>query len=72
MKITVNIEDDKLGFFLELLNHFDFIEIESVQNFELSDKHKDILDKRLEGFEDDSNDAISWEKFKEEMNDKLK
>ena len=68
MKITVNIEEDKLDFFLELMNHLDFVKIESVQGIELSDEQKDILDRRLKYLENNPDDVVDWKDFKKEMN----
>ena len=75
MKITVNINESKIAFFIELLQNLDFVTIESAQEAdgaELSDEHKAILDKRLASYRSDPNNLIDWEDFKDEMNQKLK
>lgn len=75
MKITVNIKDSKLAFFVELLRNFDFVTIESAEELdevELSEEHKNILDERITKYKNNPNDVIDWEEFKKEMNEKIK
>jgi len=75
MKITVNIKNSKVGFFVELLRNLDFVTIESAQDIEgieLSKEHKNILDQRLKDYQNNPDDVIKWEDFKEEMNKNLK
>lgn len=38
MKLSINIQDEYLDFFLDLMNHLTFVKIENVQDFELSEK----------------------------------
>ncbi len=46
MKITLNIKNNKLPFFLELVKNFDFITIEESDEF-ISEEQKKIVFKRM-------------------------
>lgn len=75
MKITVNINEQKIAFFIELLRNLDFVTIESAQEIdgtELSKEHKLILDQRLASYKSDPNGLFDWEDFKDDMNQKMK
>ena len=46
---VLNIKDNHVNFFINLLRRFDFVKIESEKGFtELTDHQKSILDERLE------------------------
>jgi len=73
MKITINIKDNKVGFFLELLQSFDFISIEKAdtENAELSDEHKKILDERLANYKSDPDNLLDWDDVKKDLEEGL-
>jgi putative addiction module component (TIGR02574 family) len=73
MKITINIKDNKVGFFIELLQSFDFISIEKTEdNTEISDAHKKILDERLANYKSDPDNLLDWEDVKKDIEEGLK
>jgi hypothetical protein len=73
MKITINIKDSKAGFFLELLQSFDFISIEKTdtENSELSKEHKKILDERLANYKSDPDNLLDWDDVKKGLEEGL-
>lgn len=73
MKITININDNKVGFFLELLQSFDFISIEKTEDdTEISDVHKKILDERLANYKSDPDNLLDWNDVKKDIEEGLK
>jgi hypothetical protein len=73
MKITINIKDNKVGFFLELLQSFDFISIEKTEdNTEISVEHKKILDERLANYKSDPDNLLDWDDVKKDIEEGLK
>jgi len=73
MKITIKIKDSKVGFFLELLQSFDFISIEKAdtENVELSEEHKKILDERLANYKSDPDNLLDWDDVKKDLEEGL-
>jgi len=69
MQITLNVDDKKAAFFLELLQNFgDFVSIESSnQPHAISDAHKEILDARLASYEGNPNNLLDWETVENEL-----
>ena len=74
MKITINIKDNKVGFFLELLQSFDFISIERTdeENANLSEAHKKLLDERLANYQSDPDNLLDWDDVKKDLEEGLK
>lgn len=67
MKLTIDIQEHKLDFFLELLNSFeDFITVEPAKDT-LSPAHKALLDERLTQYKQNPNDLIDWEDLRTEL-----
>ena len=74
MKITIKIKNSKVGFFLELLQSFDFIAIEKTELEEgeiLSDGHKKILDERLANYKSDPENLLDWDDVKKDIEEGL-
>ncbi|MFK7806356.1 MAG: addiction module protein [Saprospiraceae bacterium] len=73
MKITINIKDNKVGFFLELLQSFDFITIEKAdsESTELSEEHKKILNERLANYKSDPENLLDWDDVRKDLNEGL-
>ena len=74
MKITINIKDSKVGFFLELLQSFDFVSIEkaqAIEDTELSEEHKKILDQRLANYKSDPTNLLNWDDVKKNIEEGL-
>ena len=64
--ITLNISDNQINFFLELIERFDFVKIESKSaTVELTEKHKNILEERLENYNNNPDSYINLEEAKE-------
>ncbi len=71
MKITLDIEESKVDFFLELLHNFDFVQVEISDNSQVSKEHLDILEERLAAYEANPGHLLAWEDVKASIeNDK--
>ena len=68
-RLTLNISDNHLNFFLELIKRFDFVKVESKSD-ELTDEQKNILDERLENYKTNSNAYTTIEETKEKLKTK--
>lgn len=50
-QFTIHVQENKIPFFIELMQSFNFIKIqEDSEVFELTQAHKKILDERLENY----------------------
>ncbi len=50
-QLILNVADNQVNFFLELLRRFDFVKLaDESEAIEISEEQKSILDKRLENF----------------------
>jgi hypothetical protein len=61
--ITVNVEDSKYDFILNLLKKFDFIKIVNKENV-FTEAEKQILNKRFEEISNEKIAPVDWEKVK--------
>jgi hypothetical protein len=64
MKLTLNIQESKLAFFLELIRNFDFIQVDISENIELSEEHITILEERLAAYEAQPDNLLTWEEVR--------
>ena len=75
MKLTINIKDSKVDFFLELLRSFeDFVTVEEAGpngDAELSEEHKALLDARLARYKDHPEELLDWEEVRSELENNL-
>ena len=75
MKLTINIKEHKVPFFLELLRNFeDFVTVEQVTEAELADltpEHKAILDDRLASYTNNPDNLLNWEEVRAELEQNL-
>lgn len=65
-KVFVNVKDNKVAFFVELLWNLDFVSIENNQGLlenELLNEHKTLLDARLDKYKDSMDDLIDWKEL---------
>jgi putative addiction module component (TIGR02574 family) len=68
MQLTLQINEQKAAFFLELIRSFDFVTvIEDESNTELSEAHKAILDKRIESYTANPERLIPWSEVKKSI-----
>jgi hypothetical protein len=64
MKITLDIKEDKLAFFLELLRNFEFVKVDKSDMLKLTQAHFDILEDRIDIYESQPDNVISWEQIR--------
>jgi hypothetical protein len=62
--LTLNIEDSKYGFILNLLKKFDFVQIVTKGN-ELTNEQKQIAENRLDELISGKTGTIEWEQIKD-------
>lgn len=68
MKITLDIQESKLAFFLELIKNFSFVKLVKESEVEaLSPAHKSILDERLSALETNSESLLDWDEVQAEL-----
>jgi hypothetical protein len=63
MRLVLNIEDQRMHFFLELLNSFDFVAIENDAP-ELTFAEKQFIDARLQHHAQNKDKSILWNDLK--------
>ncbi len=64
MKLTLEIQEEKMAFFLELIRNFNFVRVDSADKLVLSQAHLDILEERLAAYEAAPEDVIAWEEVR--------
>ena len=67
-QITLNIPDDELGFFMKLIEKFNYEPL--VTDFSLTQEMKDLLDERR--LTSNNEDYVSWEEVKKQIRFKSK
>jgi hypothetical protein len=68
MKITLEIQDAKLAFFLELIKNFSFVKLVKTPEVDgLSPAHKSILAERLSALEANPDSLLDWNEFETEL-----
>lgn len=71
MRITLEVNNSKAAFFLELLQSLsDFVSIEEAVGYEaaeLSEEHITILEERLAAYERDPESLVDWETFQKRI-----
>jgi hypothetical protein len=67
-QITLNIPDDELGFFMKLIEKFNYEPI--VTDFSMNQEMKDLLDERRAT--SNTEDYVSWEEVKNQIRFKSK
>lgn len=60
--LHLKIQDEKYDFFIQLVNNFDFVEVDNA--FELSDEQKAELDRRYNAIEKGEEETVSYDEFK--------
>ena len=61
-QITINIQENKYPFFLELLENMEFINIQD--DFEINNEHKEIVRNRLQKIAENPERLLEWDKVK--------
>ena len=67
-QITLNIPDDELGFFMKLIEKFNYEPL--VTDFSMSQEMKDLLDERRAT--SNNEDYVSWDEVKKQIRFKSK
>lgn len=64
-QITLEITDDKLDFFKELINSLDFVKIP--KEYELPQVQQDIAMERLDEMDKDETNKLNWSEIKDSL-----
>lgn len=67
---NISIPDQKVEFFKELIRNLGFAKIESVDDFDIPEHHKKILDERLKHLNENPESLRDWEDVKKELDKK--
>lgn len=71
MKITLDIEDDKLSAFLNFIKTLDYVTVNKENvDFKLSEEHKNILEDRKESYQKGESKGVSWDEVKSDARKK--
>jgi len=68
---NISIPDQKVEFFKELLKNLGFAKIESVDDSDIPEHHKKILDDRLRRLNDNPELTRDWEEVKKDLDSKF-
>ena len=68
MKVTLDIEDNKAAFLIELLSSLDYVTIDTTENFEVPEWQQEIV---LERVNDPSARYINAKEFFEKLDKKI-
>ncbi|MCF8244268.1 MAG: addiction module protein [Saprospiraceae bacterium] len=67
MKITLDIQESKLAFFLELIKNFSFVKVVKTSEEGMSAAHKSIIDERLAALDANPDNMQDWDEFQTEL-----
>lgn len=62
-QITLNIQDNKFPFFVELIESMDFVDIQ--EDFDIPDEHKKIVMERMKMSEENPERLLDWDDVKD-------
>ncbi len=65
MKVTLNIDDSKAAFLLELLGSLDYVTIDTDEQMEVPEWHKEIVRQRIKDAKPE--DYITWDEMKKKI-----
>jgi hypothetical protein len=71
MKVTLDIDESKLPFFMELVKSLKFIKTDIDSDFELSETQQKIIGDRLDAIEADPSRLSKMDDFLKEMDELL-
>jgi len=70
-QIAVTIPDNKETLFIELMKNLSFVKgIENVENMDIPEWHKAIIDRRMENYMEHPESCRDWEDIQKEINKK--
>ena len=68
-QIAVTIPDNKESLFIELMKNLSFVKgIENVENINIPEWHKAIIDQRMENYKVNPESFLDWEDVQREIN----
>ncbi|NEW83635.1 MAG: addiction module protein [Mariniphaga sp.] len=68
-QIAVTIPDNKESLFIELMKNLSFVKgIENIENINIPEWHKAIIDQRMENFKVHPESFRDWEEVQREIN----
>lgn len=67
MKITLNVPDDKVMFFLDLIEKLNFSVVDNQLELDLQEWHKEIIRERLQWVKKNPDSLLNWEDVKKDL-----
>jgi len=71
MVLSVEIQDNKFNFFIELMKSLTFVKVDENQLNAIPEFHKNIVGKRLNNYLQNPNDTKEWDEVKKELENDL-
>lgn len=65
MKVTLNIDDSKAAFLLELLGSLGYVTIDTDEQMEVPEWHKEVVRQRIKDAKPE--DYITWDEMKKKI-----
>ena len=70
-QIAVTIPNNKETLFIELMNNLSFVKkVETINNTDIPEWHKAIIDKRMDNFKNNPESYRDWEEVQKEISQK--
>ena len=66
MRLTINVEDSRVNFLIELLKSLSFVTIETKEE-EMTDEEKRFIEYRIAHHEANRDKAILWDDLKKQL-----
>jgi len=68
-QLTINIPDNKLTFFLELVQNLGFVQVDKkVNDTVLTERQKELVEIELQKIKDDPNSLLDWDEARKTLN----
>jgi len=71
MVLSVEIQDNKFNFFIELMKSLTFVKVDENQLNAIPEFQKNIVGKRLNNYLQNPNDTKEWDEVKKELENDL-
>jgi hypothetical protein len=72
MKILLEVQENKIMFFLELIKNFNFVKVKTnISELELTELQKKELDKRYDNYKKGQSDSVDWSIASENIEKRL-
>jgi hypothetical protein len=70
-KLIISVEEEKLDFFMQLMDSLDFVQFEKYKPYDLSKEQIHMLNERLEEYKSNPDSSKDWESIKQELDNEF-